>query len=65
MIIDCIMAHWRFANDRNSLWRETIKRKFGEMQGGWCSGESRTNFGTSLWKEIRKDWEVFLKMPNL
>ena len=32
--------NWQFANDRNSLWRETIRRKFGEMHGGWCSGES-------------------------
>ena len=25
-----------------------------------CLGESRDNFGTGLWKEIRKDWEVIL-----
>ena len=43
------------------MWRETIRRKFGEMQGGWCSGESRNNFGSGLWKEIRKDWELILK----
>ena len=53
--------NWQFANERNSLWRETIRRKFGEMQGGWCSGESRNNFGIGLWKEIRKDWEVIVK----
>ena len=53
--------NWRFANEMNSLWRETIRRKFFEMQGGWCSGESRNSFGTCLWKEIRKDWEVVLK----
>ena len=47
--------NWRFANERNSLWRETIRRKFGEMQGGWRSGKRRINFGTGLWKEIRKD----------
>ena len=51
---------WRFANERNSLWREAIRREFGEMQGGWCSGECRNSFGTGLWKEIRKDWEVVL-----
>ena len=43
------------------MWRETIRRKFGEMQGGWCSGESRINFGTGLCKEIKKEWEVILK----
>ena len=34
----------------------SINRNFGEMQGGWCLGENMGNFGTSLWKEIRKDW---------
>ena len=28
------MWNWRFTNKRNSLWRETINRRFGEMQGG-------------------------------
>ena len=42
--------NWRFANERNSLWRETISIKFGEMHGGLCSGENRDNFGTGLWK---------------
>ena len=49
---------WRFANERNSLWRKTIRRKFGESQGGWCSGEVRNSFGTDLWKEIRKGWDM-------
>ena len=52
--------NWRFANERNALWRETISKKFGEMQGGWCLGKNRDNFGTSLWKEIRKDWGTLL-----
>ena len=40
--------NWRFANERNSLWREATNNKFGEMQGGWCLGESRDNFGIGL-----------------
>ena len=51
---------WRFTNERNPLWREAIRRKFGELQGGWCSGEYRNSFGTGLWKEIRKGWEFVL-----
>ena len=51
---------WRFANERNSVWREAIRKKFGESQGGWCSGECKNSFGTGLWKEIRKGWEVVL-----
>ena len=53
--------NWWFANERNSLWRKAIRRKFGELQRGWCSRESRNSFGIGLWKEIRKDWEVVLK----
>ena len=49
---------WRFANERNSLWRKTIRKKFGESQGGWCSGEVKNSFGTGLWKEIRKGWDM-------
>ena len=50
--------NWRFDNERNSLWRKTISRKFGERWGGWCSGENMGFFRTCLWKEIRKDWEI-------
>ena len=39
---------WRFSNEKNSLWREAIRRKFGEMQGGWCSRECMNSFGTGL-----------------
>ena len=49
---------WCFANERNSLWRETTRRKFRESQGGWCSGECRNSFGIGLWKEIRKGWDM-------
>ena len=49
---------WRFANERDSFWRRTIRSKFGESQGGWCSGEVRNSFGTGLWKEIRKGWDM-------
>ena len=52
--------NWRFANEGNALWRETINKKFGEMQVGWCYGENRENFGPGLWKEIRKDWGAVL-----
>ena len=44
----------------NSLWRKAIRRKFEEMQGGWCSRECRNSFRTGLWKEIRKGLEVVL-----
>ena len=37
------------------------QKKIWRDAGGWCSGESRNNFGIGLWKEIWKDWEGILK----
>ena len=47
---------WRFANDRKWLWRRVIRCKFGESSGGWHTCDLRGGYGTSLWKEIRKEW---------
>ena len=57
-----LLGKWNlhFANERNSLWRKAISKKFGEMHRGWCSGEKRDSFGRGLWKEIRKDWTTIL-----
>ena len=43
---------WRFANERDSLWRNVILWKFGEERGGWCSAISRDAYGSGVWKEI-------------
>ena len=51
--------NWRFANDRNSLWRIVIGSKFGESPDGWHTSDLRGGFGTSLWKDIRKEWPSF------
>ena len=50
---------WRFANDRKALWRRVISCKFGESSGGWHTGDLRGGYGTSLWKDIRKEWPSF------
>ncbi|RVW89870.1 putative ribonuclease H protein [Vitis vinifera] len=47
--------NWRFANEREALWRQVISRKFGEEEGGWYTREVREGFGVGLWKEIRKE----------
>ena len=52
---------WRLANDRNSLWRKVICSKFGESNGGWHTRDLRGGYGTSLWKEIRKEWPSFFQ----
>ena len=50
---------WRFANERDSLWRMVISTKFGEEAGGWHTRDIRGGFGTGVWKDIRKVWLLF------
>ena len=52
---------WRFANERDSLWRKVIRSKFGEDYGGWSSGDINGGFGVGLWKEIRKEWPQLIQ----
>ena len=47
--------NWRFANERETLWRHVISRKFGEEEGGLYTREVREGFGVGFWKEIRKE----------
>ena len=47
--------NWRFANERNALWRKVVSSKFGETIGGWHSYDIKGGFGVKLWKEIRKE----------
>ncbi|KAL6349008.1 hypothetical protein AAG906_033664 [Vitis piasezkii] len=47
--------NWRFANERENLWRHVISRKFGEEEGGWYTREVREGFGVGFWMEIRKE----------
>ena len=28
---------WRFANERQALWNDVIKGKYGDQERGWCS----------------------------
>ena len=46
--------NWCFANERESLWKHIISRKFGEEEVAWCTREVREGFGVGFWKEIRK-----------
>ena len=46
---------WRFAVEREILWKLVISRKFRVEGGGWCAYEVREGYGVGLWKEIRKD----------
>ncbi|RVX20623.1 putative ribonuclease H protein [Vitis vinifera] len=50
--------NWRFANEREALWNQVIRGKYGEARGGWCSREVREAHGLGLWKGIRVDWKL-------
>ena len=54
--VQMVLPCWRFANERDSLWRKVICSKFGEDYGGWSSGDIKGGFGVGLWKKIRKEW---------
>ena len=47
--------NWRFTNEREALWNQVIRGKYGEDKGGWCSREAH---GMGLWKGIRLDWKL-------
>ena len=50
--------NWCFANEREALWNQVIRGKYGEDRGGWCSWEVREAHDMGLWKGTRMDWEL-------
>ena len=50
--------NWRFANEREALWNQVIRGKYGEDRGGWRTREVREAHGVGLWKGIRMDWDL-------
>ncbi|RVX21268.1 putative ribonuclease H protein [Vitis vinifera] len=51
--------NWRFANERDALWRSVISLKYGVEEGGWCTRDVMGRNGVGLWKAIRKRWGLF------
>ena len=49
-----MQVDWRFAVERESLWKQVIRGKFGE-EGGWSTSKVREGFGVGFWKEIKKE----------
>lgn len=43
---------WRFARERDCLWRKVMASKFGVGEGDWRSGEMTRSHGRDLWKGI-------------
>ncbi|RVW42045.1 Transposon TX1 uncharacterized 149 kDa protein [Vitis vinifera] len=50
--------NWHFTNEREALWNQVIRGKYGEARGGWCSREVREAHGLGLWKGIRMSWKL-------
>jgi hypothetical protein len=50
---------WRFAKEREVLWRSVIEVKYGSLRGGWCSSEVVGSYDVSVWKYIRRGWDNF------
>ncbi|RVW28985.1 putative ribonuclease H protein [Vitis vinifera] len=50
--------NWRYANEREALWNQVIRGKYGEDRGGWRTREVREAHGVGLWKGIRMDWDL-------
>ena len=46
---------WRFAVEKDVLWKKVIGVKHGLEGGGWKSKEARGPFGVGVWKEILKE----------
>jgi len=50
---------WRYALERDALWRKVVDFKYGSMRGGWCSKEIGGSFGFGVWKGIRRGLDAF------
>ncbi|RVW98823.1 LINE-1 reverse transcriptase-like [Vitis vinifera] len=49
---------WRFAYDKDDLWKQVITTKYGQEGHGWRAKRAYGAFGVGVWKEIWKetDW---------
>ena len=46
---------WRFAFEKEILWRKVIGVKYGHVGFGWRTKEARGTFGVGVWKDILKE----------
>jgi hypothetical protein len=50
---------WRYATERETLWRLVLAAKYESMRGGWSSKEVLGTFGVGVWKHIRRGLDKF------
>ncbi|RVX15313.1 LINE-1 reverse transcriptase-like [Vitis vinifera] len=48
---------WRYACERENLWKQVIWAKYGQEEYGWRSKKPNGAFGVGVWKEIMKENE--------
>ena len=48
---------WRYACERENLWKQVILAKYGQEEHGWRSKKPNGAFGVEVWKEIMKETE--------
>ncbi|RVW28251.1 putative glucan 1,3-alpha-glucosidase [Vitis vinifera] len=46
---------WRFAVEKDNLWKLVIGVKYGQEEFGWRTKEARCTYGVGVWKEILKE----------
>ena len=48
---------WRYACDKDNLWKQVIKAKYGQEDFGWRPKKAMGAVGVGVWKEIWKESE--------
>ncbi|RVW82237.1 hypothetical protein CK203_041704 [Vitis vinifera] len=48
---------WRFACERDNLWKQVISTKYGQEEHGWRAKKVSGAAGVGVWKEIMKESE--------
>ncbi|RVW12516.1 hypothetical protein CK203_082429 [Vitis vinifera] len=48
---------WRFACEKDNLWKQVITTKYGQEDYGWRSKKASGAAGVGVWKEIMKESE--------
>ena len=46
---------WRFASDKEALWKQVLVAKFGQEDYGWNTKKVVGACGVGVWKEILKE----------
>ncbi|RVW48045.1 putative mitochondrial protein [Vitis vinifera] len=54
---------WRFAIEKDNLWKKVLLVKYDQEGFGWRTNEVRGTYGVGVWKEILK--EACCVVPNL